>query len=120
MGWFRPGLPGNALNAYGAIDNGYIFAALNSITGQSTTSFAPTSDFTSFVTAYNQGKMIGFASKVTPASSQVVGAHAYAVVAYDAMNQTITLFNPWGVEYGLVTMSWTDIQGNFSYFDRTA
>jgi hypothetical protein len=35
------------------------------------------------------------------------------------VNQTITLFNPWGIEYGLVTMTWAQIGQNFSYFDQT-
>jgi len=84
------------------------------------TSTTGTNSFTAFVSAYNSGKSIGFASKPTPASSSVVGSHAYAVVGYNATNQTITLFNPWGIEYGLITMTWSQIQGSFSYFDRTA
>ena len=122
MGWTRGSLSGSGLNSYAAIEGGYIYAALGHITGQATAAFAYTTgatSFTTFVNAYNQGKMIGFASKVTPASSSVVGSHAYAVVGYDATNQTITLFNPWGTEYGLVTMTWSQIQGSFSYFDRT-
>jgi Calpain family cysteine protease len=122
MGWLRGGLPGNGQNAYSAIEGGYIYQALGQITGQGTTPFAFTSgatSFTTFVNAWNQGKSIGFASKPTPASSSVVGSHAYAVVGYNATNQTITLFNPWGIEYGLVTMTWAQIQQNFSYFDRT-
>jgi hypothetical protein len=121
-GWTRGSLSGTGQNSYSAIEGGYIYAALGHITGQSTTAFNyPTgaSSFTTFVTAYNQGKMIGFASKTTPASNQVVGSHAYAVVGYDAVNQTVTLFNPWGIEYGLVTMTWAQIQGSFQYFDRT-
>lgn len=123
MGWLRSGLAGSGQNTYSAIEGGYIYAALGQITGQSTTAFAYTTgatSFTTFVTAYNAGKMIGFASKSTPASTQVVGNHAYAVVGYNATNQTITLFNPWGIEYGLVTMTWAQIQGSFQYFDRTA
>jgi len=121
-GWTRGSLTGTGQNAYAAIEGGYIYAALTHITGQSTTAFAYTvgaSSFTTFVDAYNQGKSIGFASKSTPASNQVVGNHAYAVVGYNATNQTVTLFNPWGVEYGLVTMTWAEIQGSFQYFDRT-
>ncbi len=123
MGWLRPGLPGNGQNAYSGIEGGYIYAALGQISGQSTIAFASTagtSSFTNFVNAYNQGKSIGFASKSTPASSSVVGNHAYAVLSYNASNQTVTLFNPWGTSYGLVTMTWAQIQGSFSYFDRTA
>jgi hypothetical protein len=122
MGWLRTNLPGNGQNAYAAIEGGYIYAALGQITGQATTAFASTAasnGFSTFVSAFNAGKSIGFASKTTPASSSVVGSHAYAVVGYNAANQTVTLFNPWGVEYGLITMTWADIQGSFSYFDRT-
>ncbi len=122
MGWIRSGST-SGQNSYSALEGGYIYAALGQITGQSTTAFAYTataSNFTTFVNAFNQNKLIGFASKSTPASSQVVGNHAYAVVGYDAANQTITLFNPWGIEYGLVTMTWSQIQGSFQYFDRTA
>lgn len=122
MGWLRGALPGSGQNSYAAVEGGYIYQALAQITGQSTTPFTYTTgstSFNTFVTAFNQGKSIGFASKSTPASSQVVGNHAYAVVGYNATNNTITLFNPWGVEYGLVTMTWSDIQGSFSYFDRT-
>ena len=64
--------------------------------------------------------MICFATKPTPASTTVVGNHAYAVLSYDAATHTVTLFNPWGTEYGLVTMTWANIQQNFYYFDRTA
>lgn len=123
MGWQRAGLSGSGQNSYSAISGGYIYAALGHITGSATTPFTSTTSstsFTAFVTAFNGGKMIGFASKSTPASSTVVGNHAYAVVGYNATNQTVTLFNPWGTEYGLVTMTWSQIHANFSYFDRTA
>lgn len=123
VGFVRPGLPGNGQNSYAAIESGYINSAQSQITGQATVSFTATTgttSFQSFVTAYNQGKEIGFASKTTPSSSSVVGSHAYAVVGYDAAHQTVTLYNPWGIQYGLVTMTWAQIQGSFSYFDRTA
>jgi hypothetical protein len=122
MGWERGSLSGSGQNSYSAIEGGYIYAALGHITGQSTTAFAYTAgstSFTTFANAYNQGKMIGLASKSTPASTQVVGNHAYAVIGCDVANQTVTLFNPWGIEYGLVTMTWAQIQGSFQYFDRT-
>lgn len=123
MGWERAGLAGSGQNSYAAISGGYCYAALGHITGQATIAFAQTSsaaNFNVFVTAFNQGKMIEFASKSTPASTAVVGNHAYAVVGYNATAKTITLFNPWGTNYGMVTMTWAQIQGSFAYFDRTA
>ncbi len=55
--------------------------------------------------------------------STVVGDHAYAVVGYNATNQTVTLFNPWGINNGssypgLITLTWAQIQANFSSWDR--
>lgn len=122
MGGLRGYLPGSGQNSYSAIENGYIYAALGQITGQATVAFSSThedTNFSAFVAAYNQGKLIGFSSNRAPASSSVVGDHSYAVVQYDAANQTVTLFNPWGIQNGLLTLTWSEIQSNFSYFDRT-
>jgi hypothetical protein len=122
MGWVRQGLPGNGQNSYAAINGGSIAWALSHITGQST-AFAwtsPSTSFTTFVNAYNSGKSIGFGSyDELPAGSSVVENHAYAVVGYNAANQTVTLFNPWGIQHGLLTLSWSQIQANFQYFERT-
>jgi hypothetical protein len=124
FGWIRPGLPGNGQNSYTAIAGGYIYAGLGHITGQSTIAFtSPTSTagFTTFVNAWTAGKSIGFASKQSPASgSGVVGSHAYSVIGYNSSNQTITLYNPWGPNYATLTLTWSEIQASFSYFDRIA
>jgi hypothetical protein len=120
FGWSRPGTD-SGQNSYAALNGGYIYAALGQVTGQSTSPFtmtASTGSFTTFVNAWNAGKLIGFASYTSPPN--VVGNHAYAVVGYNASNQTVTLFNPWGIEYGLTTLTWSQMQQNFQYFDRTA
>jgi len=41
-------------------------------------------------------------------------------VGFDSTNNTVTVFNPWGIEQGLSTLSWSDVVANFQYFDRTA
>jgi hypothetical protein len=123
MGFIRPGSTGSGQNAYSAVESGYIYAALGQITGQATTPFssiAVASNFQTIVDAFSHGKEIGFATVPNPISSSIVGSHAYAVVGCNAANGTITLFNPWGIQYGLVTMTWAQLQGSFSYFDRTA
>jgi hypothetical protein len=124
FGFSRAGFTVSGQNSYVAIEGGYIYAALGHVSGAATSPFTMTgssSSFTTFVNAYNSGKMIGFASYQTPAAgSGVVGGHAYAVVGYNATAQTVTLFNPWGIEYGLLTMNWSQVQSNFMYFDRTA
>ena len=124
FGWSRTGYAASGQNSYAALDGGYIHQALNQISNSPTTAFAFTSESTSFdvfVSAYSAGKRIGFASFSTPvALSGIVGNHAYAVVGYNTSAQTVTLFNPWGIEFGLTTLNWSQIQQNFEYFDRTA
>jgi hypothetical protein len=110
-------------NAYSSIEGMYIYACLGNITGQSTIGITLTSGSTSlstFATAWSAGKLIGLASYTSPPSPSVVGDHAYAVVGFDAATSTVTLFNPWGIENGLLTLSWSQVQANFQYFDRTA
>jgi hypothetical protein len=121
FGWSRAGFSGSGQNSYAAIASGYISDALDHVTNQTATHTftSGSTSFNTFVTAYNGGKLIGFASFATPVTAGVVGGHAYAVVGYDSVAQTVTLFNPWGIQYGLTTMSWSLIQQNFQYFDRT-
>ena len=116
-------LSGSGQNSYSAISGGYISDAWSHITGQATT-YDWTESRRQFhhVCERLQPGQVHWLCVVlaTPASSSVVGSHAYAVVGYNAQNQTVTLFNPWGIQYGLLTMSWSQIQANFQYFDRTA
>ncbi len=119
------GTPGGA-NQYTAISGGYMGTAMSEITGRANISFnglTASNSFSAFVSAYNSGNLLEFGSKSSPTLSTVVGDHAYAVVGYDAKSQTVTLFNPWGInngssEPGLVTLTWAQVQANFAYYDR--
>jgi hypothetical protein len=46
------------------------------------------------------------------------------VVGINTTTKTVTVFNPWGLnnghDAGTVTLSWTEIQANFGWYDRTA
>jgi hypothetical protein len=111
------------VNNYSAITIGYIAVALGNITGRQTyLGFGL--NFNNIVYAYNTGRLIGFASKDNPASASVVSDHAYALVGYNAANQTFTLFNPWGTNNGtnksaLLTLTFEQLVANFSYWDST-
>ena len=126
-GWIRPTSWGGGQNKYTGISGGCMYMALAQITGQATVAFASTSysgSFNTLVSAFDAGESICFGSKTAPASISVVGNHAYAVVGYDVTAQTVTLFNPWGINNGsapgLVTLTWTQVKASFDYFDRTA
>jgi hypothetical protein len=110
------------VNAYSSIDFQYAYSTLAHITGQNTAAFAYTSSSTSlttFANAWSIGEMICLISYSSGTSSGIVANHAYAVVGYDAASSTVTLFNPWGINYGLTTLTWSQVQANFKYFDRT-
>ncbi|HEY2759881.1 MAG TPA: C2 family cysteine protease [Pirellulales bacterium] len=125
-GWIRPASWGGGQNVYTGISGGAMYMALNQITGAATVAYtSTTSSFDAMAAAFNAGKSICFGSKDSPANTNlVVGDHAYAVVAVNTTTHTVTLFNPWGLnnghDSGTVTLSWTQVQANFDWYDRTA
>ncbi|MCC7085411.1 MAG: hypothetical protein IT427_10430 [Pirellulales bacterium] len=120
MSWFL-----GATNSYSSIEWQFAFMTLENVTGQSTTAFTyviDASGLNTFATAYNAGELICVLSKSSGTQSGVVANHAYAVIGYNSASQTVTLFNPWGVgssNGGILTLTWTQIQSSFQYFDRT-
>ncbi|HTQ37670.1 MAG TPA: SdrD B-like domain-containing protein [Pirellulales bacterium] len=125
-GWIRAGMSGSGMNVYNAISGGYMFMALNQITGQSTVIETGTAvtGFTMFANLFNAGKEICLGSENYPTDSQIVGDHAYAVLSVDTVHDTVTVFNPWGIDNGhdsgIITLTWSQLVGSFGYFDRTA
>ena len=109
---------GTRQNDYASIASGYIGNALSNITGLATT-LGNALSFTSAVASWTAGALMGFASLSAPLLSSVVSNHAYAVVDYNSTLQKFTLFNPWGISYGLLTLSWSDIKASFAYYDKT-
>ena len=95
--------------SYSNLNFGSPGALLNQITGN--TWMFPFTSSSDFATAYNAGAFIALSSALTPASPNIVGNHAYALVSYDATTQILTLYNPWG---SLVTIAWADVSSNFS------
>jgi hypothetical protein len=114
-GWLRTDPSDIGRNSYAAISGGYMFQALNQITGK--TGGYSAVNKTTFTAAFTAGKYITFGSDDRPIDAGVVGDHAYAVVAYNTTTQQVTLFNPWGINNGyapgLVTLSWTQMQRDF-------
>lgn len=120
-GWLRTTASGGGRNSYDAIAGGYMFQALNQITGK-TGAYSSVSPST-FTTAFNSGKLITFGSVDRPVDASVVGDHAYAVVGYNKTTQQVTLFNPWGINNGyapgLVTLTWAQMQRDFFAMEYT-
>lgn len=127
-GWIRPASWGGGKNVYNAISGGYMFMALNQITGAATVSgvatIFSTQGFNALVAAFNAGDSVCLASMNNPGDNEIVGDHAYAVLSVDTTNQTVTVYNPWGVnnghDSGIITLTWYEVSQCFSYYDRTA
>ncbi len=71
---------------------------------------APTS-FATLAAAFTRGDSVCLASSGSPPSNQVIESHEYAVLSVDTVAQTVTLFNPWGLnnshDSGTITLSWS-------------
>jgi Calpain family cysteine protease len=116
-----------AANSYAAINTGSPGYAIQEETGDASyvesDSVLTTLTFTQVTAAYDAGSNITFGSDYTKTAANVESNHDYAMIGYDAGNQTITLFNPWGVDggddsdvfkQGLLVMTMADINDNFS------
>ena len=132
FGWSRAGFAGQRQELLRRISGGYIYAAhvtarslAHGRHDHSARTVRANYSFTTFVNAYNAGKLIGFASYSTPppaaASSVAMPTRSWATTR--AIRRSPS-YNPWGLNNGsapgTVTMSWSQIQQSFPYFDRTA
>ena len=119
-GWLRGS---SGLNAYSSIAGGYVADAFKQITGRAS-SLGNALNLSALTSAIQSGQLVALASKFSgTVAAGVVKGHAYTVVGYDANSGNFTLFNPWGVNNGsapaYLTMNITQLQSNFSYFDKT-
>ncbi len=114
---------GKNSNSYRAIGWGSSSYALEAISGNAvTTGWLPDpSQWNVVVNSWNTpNTLLTFTAKSNPVSgSGVVPSHTYALVNYNSVTQIFSLFNPWGIGYGLLNFAWSQIQDNFSYYDRT-
>ena len=114
------GLGLTAGDSYSSIVAGYIANALQQISGQSS-ALGQTLNFNAIVNAWNSGQLIGFCSQFSNPGNNVVAGHAYAVIGVNVAKQTVTLFNPWGInngyDGGVITLTWNQVLASFFYWD---
>lgn len=123
VGWLRPSAWGGGTNAYSGIEGGYFGDVTRQVENHACSDYYVngTSDATALSNAWNSGKQIGFASKTTPGDSRIVGNHQYVVVGYNSSTQTVTLFNPWGIDNGsqypgLVSLTLSQLSSSFDFW----
>lgn len=111
-------------NSYDAIAWGSIYGTIQNVAGDRTRSYRLGRTSDSVVEAFDAGEMIAFATKkkgeiVNP---DIAADHGYALVGYDPVSQTFTLYNPWGMNAskpGLVDLTWDELRQDFSVWGRT-
>jgi len=105
-------------------NNAYLYGyeCLQIYTGKTTSNLNSVSNSlkNTVIHAWNDGRLIDFQTQYTqPAGSPIVANHEYALVGYDALASTFTLFNPWGIEQGLITLTWNQVMSYFIFVDYT-
>jgi hypothetical protein len=122
-GWLRPTSWGGGINAYSGIEGGYFDDVVHQVVNHACTDYSVNgaSDATTLNNAWTSGKLIGFASMSTPADARIVGDHQYFVVGYNSTTQTVTLFNPWGIDNGsaypgLINLTLSQLTANFDFW----
>ncbi len=115
----------NGSDSYNALNSGQPVWALHAITGKAASSFSVNP--TNIASAWNAGELIVLTTN-TPSNTDIVGGHAYAVVAYNASSSMpFEVYNPWGTNssgwalgtynnhqvYGLFNASAAFISQNF-------
>ncbi|MGZ3381638.1 MAG: C2 family cysteine protease, partial [Isosphaeraceae bacterium] len=107
-------------NAYASLNSGSASTSLPVITGAQESSSYPFGDASSFSSAISSGTLLTVGSITGNSSLGIVGNHDYAVLGYNASNQTFTLLNPWGwnngAAPGILNLTWGQITQYF-YLD---
>ncbi len=113
-------------DAYASLSSGNASTALPVITGFPESSGSPMSSAGSFASAVSAGTLLVLGSfsntsgSGTTNSIGIVYSHSYAVIGYNASNQTFTLMNPWGWNNtnapGILNVTWDQITQYF-YLD---
>jgi hypothetical protein len=122
-GWLRLASWGGGENSYAGIEGGLFSDAVRQIVNHGSSSYYVngTSDETTLVNAINNGQLVGYASQEHPANPQIVENHQYIVISCNSSTDTVTLFNPWGINNGsqypgLIDMPLSQLPANFVYW----
>lgn len=118
-------------NSYLGIYSGYPHDATEQITGQAMSyGWIDNTSFEAIATAFSAGHPVSLSSK-SSVDAYIVPTHAYALVGYNATAQTVTLYNPWGVDGGSqqqdakpndgeLELSWQEVYKNFEVWSTNA
>jgi hypothetical protein len=104
-------------NSYAALNGGNAETAvayLAAITGLPSTAYAI--DPANIAAAWQANKLVVLSTGAAPPGSNLVSQHAYAMVGYNSTSATpVTLFNPWGITFGQVSVSPSTLTTSFEF-----
>jgi len=100
---------------YWDIDGGHASDVLAQITNRchDVTVLTAGAGVSTLAALWSVGALMTLSSRQSPQDSRVRGHHAYAIVGYDAVTKMVSIFNPWGIGYGLLTLSLKAVSQNF-------
>ncbi len=114
-------------NSYKAIEAGSPTEVIAEITNQPTDftpigARTPSTVMQTIITDFQNGEAINLATKNHGTASNIVNDHSYAMIGYNAESQTVTLYNPWGLDNGtsfpgVVTLTWSEVVHSFSEWE---
>ncbi len=122
--WNETGKEGrDGSNTYLGIQGGWMADVDAQVLGHSASSYNlhSNSDLQALITGMTSHQAVTIGTDSTNNASDLLsyglyGSHAYAVVGYNAANQTFTLYNPWGSNQPTQALTWAELQATTDGF----
>lgn len=122
--WNETGKEGrDGTNTYSGIEGGWMADVDAQVLGHTASSYSLSgnSALQALIAGMTSHQAVTIGTDSTNNSGDLLsyglyGSHAYAVVGYNAANQTFTLYNPWGTSQPTQALTWAQLQANTDGF----
>lgn len=118
--WNETGNEGrDGTNTYSAIEGGWMADVDAQVLGHDAASYSlsSNSDLQALINGMNAKNAVTIGTMgVSSLPYGLYGSHAYAVIGYNAANQTFTLYNPWGSNQPTSALTWAQLQATCDGF----
>jgi hypothetical protein len=115
--WNETGNAGrDGLNSYASIEGGWMSNVNRQVLGTNSSNYAfSNSSKQTLINAFGSGRAVTLGTNSNASAGGLVGGHAYIVTAYNAANDTFSLYNPWGTSHPSA-LSWDQLRANCYMF----
>jgi hypothetical protein len=122
--WNETGKEGrNGANSYSGIEAGWMADVDAQVLGHSASSYnlSGNTALAALIAGMTNHQAVTIGTTTSSNANDTLsyglyGSHAYAVVGYNAANQTFTLFNPWGSNQPTQALTWAQLQATTDGF----